>query len=157
MAGSEVQEAKKQDEVPKLPEKKLQASDKLAVEACTESILAGLQARDAAKATGKAKGKAKGQAKGVADKVLPTIVKTQPKAKGKAKGKAMVGKELPTKLPNISKPKAGTPVYYGQCTIMHGQGKWRVTTASNRRFDKAFSFKKPGSWDELVAYCMKNS
>lgn len=123
---------------------------KLAVEACTDAILAGLKDRDAEKAKTKDKAKAKCKVKGKATcepkpaKVLPTITK----AKGKAK--------CEPKNAKISKPRFGEPVYFGQCTIMHGQGKWRVTTATNRRFDKAFSFKKPGAWDDLVAYCMAN-
>ena len=144
---------------------------KLAVETCTDRILAGLKDRDSEKTKSKAnkkgkKGKkAKGKSKGKGkSKVLPTIAK--PKGESKAKKAAMPqqknsgspkGHEAKTKvLPTIAKPKPSEPVHFGQCTIMHGQGKWRVTTATNRRFDKAFSFKKAGSWDDLVGYCMAN-
>ena len=123
---------------------------KLAVEACTDVILAGLKDRDAEKAKTKEKAKAMCKAKGKATcepkpaKVLSTVTK----AKGKAK--------CEPKNAKISKPRPGEPVYFGQCTFMHGKGKWRVTTATSRRFDKGFNFKKPGTWDELVAYCMAN-
>jgi hypothetical protein len=117
-----------------------------------DAILAGLRDRDAEKAKCKAQGKAKAKrkAKGKAKcepklgKMLPPITK----AKGKAKCETYSAK--------ISKPRPGEPVYFGQCTIMHGKCKWRVTTATNRRFDKGCNFKKPGAWDELVAYCMAN-
>ena len=122
----------------------------MAVETCTDAILAGLKKRDdatkaiaKAKAKGKAKGKAKSEPKVEAKaetNVLPTI------AKVKTSKKAFV----------VPKPKAGEPVYFGPCTIMHGQGKWRVTTEANRRYDKGFSFKKPGAWDDLLAYCIEN-
>ena len=116
------------------------------METCTDAILAGLKKRDdatKAKAKAKAKGKAKSEPKvkvKAETKVLPTITKVQTSKK-------------PIDVP---KPKAGEPVYFGPCTIMYGQGKWRVTTEANRRYDKAFSFKKPGAWDDLLAYCMAN-
>ena len=80
----------------------------------------------------------------------PTVLPTVGKAKGKST--ACAAKVVPT----IAKPKPGKPVCFGQCSIMHGQNKWRVTTAENRRYDKGFSFKTPGAWDELVLYCLAN-
>ena len=132
-----------------------QGKGRVAVEMCTEAILAGLNQREAEKTKGKIKAvaknksKAKGKTKPItapAPSVLPTV------AKAKGKSKAYVA----TVVPTIAKPKPGKPVYFGQCSIMHGTNKWRVTTAANRRYDKGFSFKTPGAWGELVKYCVAN-
>ena len=129
--------------------------DKVAVEMCTEAILTGLKQREAEKTKGnikavaKSKSKAKGKAKPTAAPA-PPVLPTVAKAKGKSKTDA--AKVVPT----IAKPKPGKPVCFGQCTIMHGTDRWRVTTAANRRFDKGFNFKRPGAWDDLVKYCLAN-
>ena len=128
---------------------------KVAVEMCTETILAGLHQREAEKTKGKIKAvaKSKSKAKGTTKPITapaPLVLPTVAKAKGKSK--AYAGKVVPT----IAKPKPGKPVCFGQCNIMHGADAWRVTTAANRRFDKKFSFKRPGAWDDLVSYCLAN-
>ena len=122
---------------------------------CTEAILTGLKQREAEKTKGnikavaKSKSKAKGKAKPTAAPA-PPVLPTVAKAKGKIKTDA--AKVVPT----IAKPKPGKPVCFGQCTIVHAPNRWRVTTAANRRYDKGFSFKTPGAWDELVKYCVAN-
>ena len=78
------------------------------------------------------------------------------KAKGKSKAKGQTKASAAKVVPKIAKPKPGKPVCFGQCNIMHGADAWRVTTAANRRFDKKFSFKRPGAWDDLVSYCLAN-
>ena len=138
-----------------LPRK--EGKDKVPVETCTEAILAGLKQREVEKAKGKSKAvamsesKEKGETEPAPPK-LPTVGKATGKSKAKGKSKASAAKVVPT----IAKPKPGKPVSFGQCRIMHGTTKWRVTAAQNRRYDKAFSFKTPGAWDELVKYCVAN-
>ncbi len=134
---------------------------RMTVEQCTENILTGLKQRDAGKkASAKAKAKASPKAGAKAK------AKFSPKAGAKAKANSSpkagaTAKVLPTIEKKskgvIAKPKPGAPVKFGQCTIMHGKEKWRVTTEANRRYDKAFSFNRAGSWDELVAYCKANA
>ena len=129
-----------------------EGSAKVAVEMCTDAILAGLKQREAEKTKGRiqAVAKSKSKATGKRSRSRPSPIGATDKAKGKIK--ACAAKVVPT----IAKPKPGKPVCFGQCTIMHAPNRWRVTTAENRRYDKGFSFKTPGAWDELVKYCVAN-
>ena len=119
-----------------------EGSAKVAVEMCTDAILAGLKQREAEKTKGwiKAVAKSKSKATGKRSRSRPSPIGAADKAKGKIK--AYAAKVVPT----IAKPKPGKPVCFGQCTIMHGKDKWRVTTAANRRFGKGFSLKRPRAW-----------
>ena len=109
--------------------------DKVAVEMCTEAILAGLKERDAEKAKGKSKAaaKSKSKAKGKSSRSAPA-------PNGAADGWQGEGQEHGLCCKGGVDGCQAEARTAGVLWPVH-HNRWRVTTAENRRHDKRFSFK----------------